>query len=96
MRLRLNVGLYCMTNDEFKSLSDATYVALLNLKIAKLDRKSANTLKGRFLSGQEYPTPYSEKELLVKKRIADAEYRKCTLIFTELWRARRRAQQYNA
>ncbi|MFI3138262.1 MAG: hypothetical protein QX197_15920 [Methylococcaceae bacterium] len=85
-----------MTKDEFKSLSDATYVALLDLKIAKWDKKSTRTLKGRFLSGQEYPTPYSEKELLVKKRMTEAEHRKCTLIFSELWKARRRAQQYNA
>lgn len=76
-----------------KELSNATFVALIDLKLAKMDLKNALTLRGRFLDGQVYPTPYSERELRQKRLIAERNLRKCRMIFDALWKARRRAQR---
>lgn len=82
-----------MTNYDRKELNDATFVALMDLKIATNDLKSAMKLRGRFLDGQPYPMPYTEKELRLKRLIADQALRKSRLIFDALWKARRRAQK---
>ena len=81
-----------MNGDEFKELNNATYIALLKLKIAKMDMKSTFALKGRFLSGHPYPIPYTERELRSKKLLAEGEYNERLLMFKALWKARRRAQ----
>jgi hypothetical protein len=81
-----------MTNYDRKELNDATFVALMDLKIATSDLKSALKLRGRFLDGQPCPIPYTEKELKLKRLIADQTARKARLLFDALWKARRRAQ----
>lgn len=82
-----------MTKEDLKKLTNATFVALIDLKFAKMDLKSAATLKGRFLDGYAYPVPYSERELKAKRLIAEVDYAKRKMIFVELWKARRRAQE---
>lgn len=82
-----------MTKQDLKNLTNATFVALIDLKFAKMDMKGAITLKGRFLDGYAYPVPYTERELKAKRLLAECDYAKRKMIFVELWKACRRAQK---
>lgn len=82
-----------MSPEDYRELSRATYIALLDCKLAKMDYKSTLAVKGRFLDGHPYPIPFTERELKSKRMISEARLRHCELLFRALWKARRRAQQ---
>lgn len=81
-----------MTRDDFKELSDATYIALLDLKTAKMDYRRDKSIKGRFLDGYPYPIPYTDREIKAIQRLSASRFRHCELLFRALWKARRREQ----